>query len=467
MQRKIFLTLTIILSAMMFSITAAAAPQFSVYLNGRQEVPANNSPGSGTCFLTLNSSETQVTVECNYRNLTSNAVGAHIHDNAPVGVSGPIRFDFSFTGGTTGTIGPLTFATTPQQVADLRSNKWYINIHTANFTGGEIRGQVKRTATAADYDGDGRTDLVVFRQSNFTFYTLNSLENNLTASIEIGRGGDDMPGTVNNLGDFDGDGRADHVAYNLDENNVITWFILQSETNSIRQVNWGQFRGLPGTSDDFVPADYDGDGKVDIAVYRRATAVWYIIESSTGNPRYEYWGRPGNLGVVSDFDGDGKADLCVLRADSGLNGSVSWYVRRSSDGQMQVFQWGNPATDRPYLFFPIDVDNDGKNDAMMERIVNGQFQYWVRRSSDAQPFVLTWGAANGRFFPQFGDYDGDGRTDFVSRETLLKTGVIRWWIFESSTQTHRTVDFGIPGDQRPAEPQAELSVSRGDFSEFR
>jgi hypothetical protein len=230
------------------------------------------------------------------------------------------------------------------------------------------------------------------------------LENEHTVSMPVGRGGD---GIVNNLGDFDGDGRADRVAWNLDDNNVITWYILQSETNSVRVVEWGRFRGIPGvTSDDFVPADYDGDGKTDIAVYRRATAVWYIIESSTGNPRYEYWGRPGNLGVVSDFDGDGKADLCVLRLDSGTS-AVSWYVRRSSDGQMQVFQWGNPATDRPFLFFPIDVDNDGKDDAMMQRVVNGQFVYWVRRSSDAQAFVLTWGSADGTpsgtFFPLFGD----------------------------------------------------------------
>src|SRR5688572_27924956 len=166
MQRKIFFTLTIILSAMILSITAAAQQKFSVYLNGRQEVPANNSTGSGTCFVTLNATETQVSVECRYRNLTSNVVGAHIHDGAPVGVNGPIRFDFTFTGGTTGTIGPLTFSTTPAQIADMRAGRWYINIHTANFTGGEIRGQVKRANIAADYDGDGRTDLVVYRASD-------------------------------------------------------------------------------------------------------------------------------------------------------------------------------------------------------------------------------------------------------------------------------------------------------------
>lgn len=453
MQRKVFLTLTIILSAMMLSTTATAAPQFSVYLNGRQEVPANSSPASGTCFVTLNGAETQVTVECNYRNLTSNVAGAHIHDNGPIGVNGPILFNFNHTGGTSGSIGPLTFNTTPAQVADLRANKWYVNIHTANFPNGEIRGQVKRVNIPADYDGDGRTDLVVYRPSDLTFHTLNSLENNHTISGPVGTGF----GIVNNLGDFDGDGRADRVAWSVDENNVITWFILQSETNSVRVVEWGQFP--PTGTDAFVPADYDGDGKLDVAVYRRATGVWYIIESSTGNPRYEYWGQPGTTPgdhpAVGDYDGDGKADLCVTRAQSGLR---YWYISNSSNGQMQVFQWGL-ANEAPFFFFPIDVDGDGKQDLMIQRGVNGQRGHFVRRSSDGQMYVLVWGNAS---FPLWGDYDGDGKTDFVSRQTDPESGQYHWWIFQSATQNYRIVDFGLFGDQRSAEPEVELPVGGED-----
>lgn len=464
MQRKFILTLTIILSAMVFSTTAAAQGKFSVYLSGRQEVPANNSSGSGTCMATLNAAETQVSVECRYRNLSSNVTGAHIHDNGPVGVNGPIRFDFSFTGGTTGTIGPLVFNTTPAQVADLRANKWYVNIHTANFPNGEIRGQVKRVNLSADYDGDGRTDLVVYRPQDRRFYTLNSLENDLTVSIPVGREGE---GIINNVGDFDGDGRADRVAWNLDANNVITWSVLQSETNTIRTVVWGQFRG-PVSSDEFVPADYDGDGKMDIAVFRRATGVWYIIESTTGNPRYEFWGLPADSPQVGDFDGDGTADLCVVRAQSG---QFFWYIRNSSNGQTQSFQWGNGATDPfPFFFFPIDVDNDGKQDAMVRRGINGQVVYFVRRSSDGQQYTLPWGLP--AFFPQFGDYDGDGKTDFVARQTVstgVTSGIIFWHIFQSATQTSRSIQFGVAsvGDQRPAKQSDEMTVAGEDILEFR
>jgi hypothetical protein len=157
--------LTICLSALIFSTTATAQQNFSVSLNGVQEVPMQATNGQGSCLVKLNSTETQFTVNCAYSGLTTPVVGAHIHDAGPVGVAGPVRFDFNYTGATSGTIGPLTFDVTPAQVADLRAKRWYVNIHTSMFTDGEIRGQVKVANTQLDIDGDGRTNIAVFRQS--------------------------------------------------------------------------------------------------------------------------------------------------------------------------------------------------------------------------------------------------------------------------------------------------------------
>ena len=104
MLKNLFLLLLIGLSAVMFSTTAAAQQKFTVSLNGVQENPPVNSPGRGSCVLTLNTAETEITLSCTYSGLGSNATAAHIHDNGPVGVNGPVLFNLTGASGTSGTL---------------------------------------------------------------------------------------------------------------------------------------------------------------------------------------------------------------------------------------------------------------------------------------------------------------------------------------------------------------------------
>ena len=440
MRRKFSLMLAIGLSAFVFSTAASAQQKFNVSVTAAQEVPVRSSTGAGRCVVTLNTAETQFTVSCTYTGLTSNVVGGHIHDAGPVGVNGPVRFNFNLTGGTSGVIGPLTFAVTPAQVADLRANRWYVNIHSVNFPGGEIRGQVKAASTIFDSDGDGRTDIKVLRPSNGTFYTLNSLNNTISA-VNTGGGS-----TINSASDdYDGDGRGDFVNFVADGTTRI-WIISQSGTNTFRIVRWGS----TAATDQIMPADYDGDGKVDIAVYRRTNGIWYIVRSSDDQTQAEAFGLgPNDFGMVGDFDKDGKNDLTTIRG--GANG-ILWFTRRSSDNAVQTVTWGGtfaPDTAGDFIFpsAPIDIDGDGRQDHVIQRDPNtgtpgNPVTYYIRRSSDGQPFVLQWGLdTDGRLF---GDYDGDGKTDFVARRN--EGGLFVWYIYQSSTGTARAVTFGGTGD---------------------
>jgi hypothetical protein len=118
--------------------TAAPADRlFLARLNAAQEVPANNSAATGFGTVALNAAETQITVNMSFSDLSSAQTAAHIHGAAHVGVNAPVLFNLG-----TGAITNATFAVTPAQVAQLKAGLFYFNIHTANFPGGEIRGQI-------------------------------------------------------------------------------------------------------------------------------------------------------------------------------------------------------------------------------------------------------------------------------------------------------------------------------------
>ena len=125
-------------------VTLGGGFGFSASLTGAQEVPANASPGTATASLTLTPSGLLL-------NLTTTGLSgpitlAHFH-NAATGVNGPVvrtlTGDF-YTATTAQALWRYDDAEplTPTLVAELLAGRIYINLHTAAFPGGEIRGQV-------------------------------------------------------------------------------------------------------------------------------------------------------------------------------------------------------------------------------------------------------------------------------------------------------------------------------------
>jgi hypothetical protein len=119
-----------------------AQEYFVATLEGSQEVPPNGSTATGFACFTLNSDGT-LDYAVEYAGLSSAETGAHIHGAAPPGVNAGVIFAFPLGTPKVGTFGPLT----PQQISDLNDGLYYVNIHTTNIPGGEIRGQIGATAS--------------------------------------------------------------------------------------------------------------------------------------------------------------------------------------------------------------------------------------------------------------------------------------------------------------------------------
>lgn len=121
---------------------------------------------------------------------------------------------------------------------------------------------------------------------------------------------------------------------------------------------------------DFHTGDFDGDGVADSAIYRPATANWFILNSGSNTVTIDTFGLNGDIPVDGDFDGDQRADLCIFRPSTGV-----WFFKRSSNGTTLGAQFGQTG-DKPVVG---DYDKDGISDIAVWRPSNGN--YFVLRSS--------------------------------------------------------------------------------------
>ena len=414
---------TLIFLIFIFTVSIHAQQKFIANLSGAQVVPPSGSPGRGVCLLTLDQTETSLSINCKYENLPGPATVAGVGFGAPVGGIGSSAIGILINNGGSGGTVSFNVPLDAQKLAYLRTNRIYIYINTQSRT--EIRGQIHLANSAYnDFDGDSRTDLTVYRNSNNTFYTLGSLTGILTEK-PLGQPGDSVSLTV----DFDGDGRSDFstARYNAE----VLWRIFKSSTNTLEEIRWGSST----LGDFFAAADYDGDGAFDIAVFR--AGVWHIIESSTGNVVYKYFGQSGDIPAPNDFDKDGKADLAVARSE---NGQRVWYVQRSSDGVYTSVQWG--LSSDAFFTGRADWDGDGAADISVIRNESGQRVFYILRSSDRQLQVIRWGLSSD--VVKLGDYDGDGKTD--AAVTRAASGQRVFYILQSSTGEPRYETFGLAGD---------------------
>ena len=111
---------------------------FTATLNGASEVPANPSAATGSATLNFNTITKIFSVTVTYSGFTATA--AHIHQGA-TNIAGPVVFGFSSP---TSPINYTSVALDATQEAALMTNQYYVNVHSALYPGGEVRGQLIR-----------------------------------------------------------------------------------------------------------------------------------------------------------------------------------------------------------------------------------------------------------------------------------------------------------------------------------
>ncbi|MEJ7698453.1 MAG: VCBS repeat-containing protein [Pyrinomonadaceae bacterium] len=208
-----------------------------------------------------------------------------------------------------------------------------------------------------DYDGDGKVDYTVIRRDattgNLTWFILSSSTGTQRA-IQFGTAPSAISGFIPTEGaDFNGDGRDELVlfTFNPQTGADVTFVIGDANTGAgVLTLPYGNFV----TDYVITPADYTGDGRADIVVARATDTpiTWYIRNTATGTTTAFSFGigDPSNtvesvndLPVRGDYDGDGRHDIAVWRPSN----QTFYYLRSSNNNTVVDGQKHGDPGDRP------------------------------------------------------------------------------------------------------------------------
>ena len=249
--------------------------------------------------------------------------------------------------------------------------------------------------------------------------------------------------------DFNGDGRTDLALYregtrgpSAPQSSI--WYFADTNTGATTYAQWGRSLDVPA------PADYNGDGKTDMGIFR-----WWDFDYGDTN---EWWlsrGAAGHLVLVGlelgyykfsrNYTGDARAEVGQIYPVDvsqvpGQTCFVSVYLIADQDGGLLTKTVGDQCNVNPTPV-PGDYDNDGRSEIAI--YVNRHFKVWVA------PYAAGYTPPNYIHYmdidvPAPGDYDGDGRTDFAG--VRVRDGRMVWRYRKSTTGQELDVDFGLATD---------------------
>jgi FG-GAP-like repeat len=355
----------------------------------------------------------------------------------------------------------------------------FILIASILFSGFGVNGQTATHRTPLDFDGDGKTDIVVARSIidifdflPFQWWIFGSASNRMMPVITFGAANN--PGHIPIPADYDGDGKADIAVY-LRGNpgprgNQSFFYVLRSSDGRVDWIRWGLDSDSP-----YLTQDFDGDGKADPTVVRcfipgnppivLENWTWYILESSTNYQTYriETFGKCGesqNRPIRGDFDGDAKADLAYYRKfDVDANGQTTpanrFYMKLS--GRRNIVRKVRFDYAENGAVIQGDFDGDGKTDIASVRSEQiGEFGYywwyWLR-SRDGQFIARQFRASHPNFDQRDsvvpGDYDGDGTMDVAVFRTTALGSQQGYFYINGSRDGFKVIPWGLQQSDLP------------------
>lgn len=265
-----------------------------------------------------------------------------------------------------------------------------------------------RDVVAADFDRDGRVDLVLAKGADARYYraTANGLV-------------DASAGALPPLGNYP----ATVVAGDFDRDSDLDLFVGGNPSAFLWNDGTGHFTaqsGFPICSNTAKAADLDGDGDLDLVTDTITTTSTFGVAIYTNGGTLGFTWRLLGFGgdwvddlALGDLDGDGDADLAVLT--QGV--SVGTLRLRANDGLGNFSApWPAPPQPfhRPYDLRIADLDGDRRSDLVCSGMDNGSLATVTMRNLGAGAFALAGQRFTDDQAARVADLDDDGDLDLVA-----------------------------------------------------
>ena len=269
------------------------------------------------------------------------------------------------------------------------------------------------SVAAGDFNGDGKPDLVAMTLDGTVHLFLNQGNGTFAGQMIFSAGSANGAPTFLTVGDFNGDGKLDLAVANRSNSGAGTVGVLlnQGGGNLGPQVSYA----VGNDPDSVAVGDFNGDGKPDLAAANlNDGTVSVLLNQGNGTfgglGTYAVGNFPASV-AVGDFNGDGKPDLVVANSGDGRVGVLLNEGSGTFAPQVTYF-----AGQEPTSVVVADFDGDGKPDLAVANTGDETVSVLLNQGSGtfaAQTTYAITGSGNNPVSAATGDFNGDGKADLV------------------------------------------------------
>jgi RHS repeat-associated protein len=227
-------------------------------------------------------------------------------------------------------------------------------------------------------------------------------------------------------------------------------------TNLFTPQNYSSGQPLDITSAALLPGDFNGDGLTDFIsqiVNTTAQNVYVYLSAGNGSFNMSSFQASDDVDINSaslllgDYNGDGLTDFLVQTKEQTSATIALYYASGNGSFNRQTFTAGENLDYNSSNLIPGDFDGDGRIDFLNQVKTGYTSQFNIYYYNNSGPFnPQTYSATTNIDFASAvlitGDFNGDGKTDFLNQALLNPSNQVQVYWFDANGNLQNKITTG-------------------------